>query len=78
MAATAWASVAGVVLRLDRVLVAPEGEVEVTITVAGAPNPLPVAIRLDQLDATPLAVVVPNATGTTAVRVRLPATATEG
>lgn len=77
-AATAWACVAGIALQIDRVLVAPGGELGVSITVAGSPNPKPVALRLDQLDAVPLAVVVPSALGPSVVRVAVPAAAGGG
>src|SRR5829696_3466506 len=78
MGAAAWACVAGIGLRIDHVLVAPGGQLEVTITVAGSSNPEPIALRLDQLDAAPLAVVVPSGSGTSVARVTVPAGAGEG
>jgi hypothetical protein len=73
-AATGWACVAGTTLRLDRQVVAPGGQLELTITVAGTPNPPPMAIRLDQLDAPPLLGLVPTGTTPSVVRVTIPAT----
>jgi hypothetical protein len=73
VAASGWACVAGIGLRIDRELVAPGGEIELTITVAGTPNPPPMAIRLDQLDAPPLLTLAPNGATATVVRVTIPA-----
>lgn len=71
-AATSWACVAGVTIRVDRELASAGSEIALTIAVAGTPNPPPMAIRLDRLDAPPLLTFVPNATSPTVVRVRIP------
>src|SRR5262245_13488828 len=70
--AVAWACAAGAILRVDRTHVAAGGELEVTITVVGTPNPPPMAIRLDRLDAPPVLTLAPNGAGPTVVRVQVP------
>lgn len=78
LAAPVWACVAGVAMALERNVVAPGSEIEVTVTPVAGPRPPPLAIRLDTVDGPPLVRLVPPGDGPAVVRVVIPAGITPG